>query len=32
VARKYIDLKNLTTVVVGPFDKNGKPTEGEQDK
>ena len=24
VARKYIDLKNLTTVIVGPVDKNGK--------
>jgi zinc protease len=32
VARKYIDLKNLTTVVVGPVDKNGKLIEGEQDK
>ena len=32
VARKYIDLKNLTTVVVGPVDKNGKLIEGDQDK
>ncbi len=32
VARKYIDLKNLTTVVVGPVDKNGKLIEGEQEK
>jgi zinc protease len=32
VGRKYIDLKNLTTVVVGPVDKNGKLIEGEQDK
>jgi len=32
VARKYIDLKNLTTVVVGPVDRNGKLIEGEQDK
>ena len=32
VARKYIDPKNLTTVIVGPVDKNGKLIEGEQDK
>jgi zinc protease len=32
VARKYIDLDRLTTVVVGPVDKNGKLIEGEQDK
>jgi zinc protease len=32
VARKYIDLDHLTTVVVGPVDKNGKLIEGEQDK
>lgn len=32
LARKYIDLKNLTTVVVGPIDKNGKLIEGEQEK
>jgi zinc protease len=32
VARKYIDLKNLTTVIVGPVDKNGKLIDGEQDK
>ncbi|HLY11624.1 MAG TPA: pitrilysin family protein, partial [Planctomycetota bacterium] len=32
VARKYIDLKNLTTVIVGPVDKNGKLIEGDQDK
>jgi zinc protease len=30
VARKYIDLDRLTTVVVGPVDKNGKLIEGEQ--
>jgi len=32
VARKYIDLDHLTTVIVGPVDKNGKLIEGEQDK
>jgi zinc protease len=32
VAKKYIDLKHLTTVVVGPVDANGKLIEGEQDK
>ncbi len=32
IARKYIDLKNLTTVIVGPVDKNGKLIEGEMDK
>lgn len=32
VARKYIDLKNLTTVVVGPVDQNGNVIEGETDK
>jgi zinc protease len=32
VARKYIDLDRLTTVIVGPVDKNGKLIEGEQDK
>jgi zinc protease len=32
VARKYIDPKNLTTVIVGPVDKNGKLIEGDQDK
>jgi zinc protease len=32
VARKYLDLKNLTTVIVGPVDKDGKLIEGEQDK
>lgn len=32
VARKYIDLDHLTTVVVGPVDKNGKLIEGDQDK
>jgi zinc protease len=30
VARKHIDLGNLTTVVVGPVDKDGKIIEGEQ--
>ena len=29
MARKYIDLKNPTTVIVGPVDKNGKLIEGE---
>jgi zinc protease len=32
VARKYIDLDHLTTVIVGPVDKNGKLIEGEQEK
>jgi predicted Zn-dependent peptidase len=32
VARKYLDLENLTTVIVGPVDKSGKLIEGEQDK
>jgi hypothetical protein len=32
VAKKYIDLKHLTTVIVGPVDANGKLIEGEQDK
>jgi zinc protease len=32
VARKYIDLDRLTTVIVGPVDKNGKLIEGDQDK
>jgi zinc protease len=32
VARKYIDLGNLTTVIVGPVDKSGKLIDGEQDK
>jgi zinc protease len=32
IARNYLDLKNLTTVIVGPVDKNGKLIEGEQDK
>jgi zinc protease len=33
VARKYIDLKNLTLIGVGPLDKDGKLTpEGEKDK
>jgi zinc protease len=32
VARKYIDLDNLTTVIVGPVDKSGKLIDGEQDK
>jgi zinc protease len=32
VAKQYIDLKNLTTVIVGPVDANGKLIEGEQDK
>jgi zinc protease len=31
LARKYLDLKNLTTVIVGPVDKNGKLIE-DQDK
>ena len=30
VARKYIDLKNLTVVVVGPVDKDGKLIEEEK--
>jgi zinc protease len=32
VARKYLDLENLTTVIVGPVDKNGKLLNGEQEK
>ena len=32
VARKYIDLGNLTLVGVGPVDKDGKLLEGEKDK
>ncbi|HZE95639.1 MAG TPA: pitrilysin family protein, partial [Planctomycetota bacterium] len=32
VARKHLDLKNLTTVIVGPVDKNGKLIDGEQNK
>ena len=32
VARKYIDLANLTLVGVGPVDKDGKLLEGDKDK
>jgi zinc protease len=32
VARKHIDPDRLTTVIVGPVDKDGKLIEGEQDK